>query len=151
MDVVNVQLLVEKLVREWKNLATEEREAASGWARDAGRARGAGAYGSAWAEWMERTAKATEELAAEATSRRSKGREGQGCAASTRQKEHSRSSRQKALPLWSKALDHLPAGSKRKNQSERTVKKRRKWELTLQAGASGGGAKGDAKPTQRRH
>eukprot|EP00971_Amphidinium_carterae_P192748 3825005-Amphidinium_carterae.1 len=37
MDGVNVQHLVEKLVSEWANLDTADREAALGWARDAGR------------------------------------------------------------------------------------------------------------------
>eukprot|EP00971_Amphidinium_carterae_P165218 3275065-Amphidinium_carterae.2 len=37
MDGVNVQHLVEKLVDEWDNLETADREAALGWARDAGR------------------------------------------------------------------------------------------------------------------
>eukprot|EP00971_Amphidinium_carterae_P150296 2979543-Amphidinium_carterae.1 len=40
MDCTNVQHLVEKLVAEWGNLETADREAAMGWARDAGRSHG---------------------------------------------------------------------------------------------------------------
>eukprot|EP00971_Amphidinium_carterae_P101504 2009221-Amphidinium_carterae.1 len=40
MDGTNVQHLVEKLVIEWGNLETADREAAVGWARDSGRSHG---------------------------------------------------------------------------------------------------------------
>eukprot|EP00971_Amphidinium_carterae_P005481 109257-Amphidinium_carterae.1 len=40
MDGTNVQHLVEKLVVEWSNLETADREAAMGWARDAGSSHG---------------------------------------------------------------------------------------------------------------
>eukprot|EP00971_Amphidinium_carterae_P054102 1065423-Amphidinium_carterae.1 len=40
MDTTNVQHLVEKLVAEWSHLETADREAAMGWARDAGRSHG---------------------------------------------------------------------------------------------------------------